>query len=122
MYQRNPIKKSIEENAAICYNISVYAVFSERRTKMSNQENASSNNVTKNTANNGKRRDDKGRILRTGESQRKGDGRYVYKYTDLNGKVRRLYARRRSRQTRYRRAGRNSRLFVSWRLRSCRTV
>ena len=89
---------------------------------MSNQENASSNNVTKNTANNGKRRDDKGRILRTGESQRKGDGRYVYKYTDLNGKVRRLYARRRSRQTRYRRAGRNSRLFVSWRLRSCRTV
>ncbi len=42
---------------------------------------------------NGKRRDDKGRILRTGESQRK-DGRYVYKYTNLNGQMCRLYARR----------------------------
>lgn len=31
-----------------------------------------------------KRRDNKGRILRTGESQRK-DGRYAYKYTDANG-------------------------------------
>ena len=32
-----------------------------------------------------KRRDNKGRILRTGESQRK-DGRYAYKYTDSTGK------------------------------------
>ena len=32
-----------------------------------------------------KRRDNKGRILRTGESQRK-DGRYAYKYTDAYGK------------------------------------
>ena len=38
-----------------------------------------------------KRRDNKGRILRTGESQRK-DGRYVYKYTDSYGKVRFVYA------------------------------
>jgi len=32
-----------------------------------------------------KRRDSKGHILRTGESQRK-DGRYAYKYTDSTGK------------------------------------
>ena len=32
-----------------------------------------------------KRRDNKGRILRTGESQRK-DGRYAYKYIDAFGK------------------------------------
>ena len=32
-----------------------------------------------------KRKDKKGRVLRTGESQRK-DGRYVYKYTDIYGK------------------------------------
>lgn len=38
-----------------------------------------------------KRRDNKGRILRTGESQRK-DGRYVYKYTDSYGKVKFVYA------------------------------
>lgn len=31
-----------------------------------------------------KRRDNKGRILKTGESQRK-DGRYLYKYTDSFG-------------------------------------
>lgn len=38
-----------------------------------------------------KRRDSKGRILRTGESQRK-DGRYAYKYTDACGKTQFVYA------------------------------
>ena len=38
-----------------------------------------------------KRRDSKGRILRTGESQRK-DGRYAYKYTDSTGKPLFVYA------------------------------
>jgi integrase len=40
-----------------------------------------------------KRRDDKGRLLRMGEYQRK-DGRYVYKYKDCSGQVRCLYASR----------------------------
>ena len=39
----------------------------------------------------GKRRDDKGRNLRPGESQRK-DGTYDYRYTDANGKRRSIYA------------------------------
>lgn len=38
-----------------------------------------------------KRRDSKGRILRTGESQRK-DGRYAYKYMDAYGKPQFVYA------------------------------
>ena len=38
-----------------------------------------------------KRRDNKGRILRTGESQRK-DGRYAFKYTDAYGKPKFVYA------------------------------
>lgn len=38
-----------------------------------------------------KRRDSRGRILRTGESQRQ-DGRYVYKYTDAAGKVQYIYS------------------------------
>lgn len=38
-----------------------------------------------------KRRDNKGRILRTGESQRK-DGRYAYKYTDAYGKPQFVYS------------------------------
>ena len=38
-----------------------------------------------------KRRDNKGRILATGESQR-ADGRYAYKYTDANGKVQFIYS------------------------------
>lgn len=38
-----------------------------------------------------KRRDNKNRILRTGESQRK-DGRYAYKYTDTFGKPQFAYA------------------------------
>jgi len=38
-----------------------------------------------------KRRDSKGRILRTGESQRK-DGRYAYKYVNKLGKERFVYA------------------------------
>lgn len=38
-----------------------------------------------------KRRDNKNRILRSGESQRK-DGRYAYKYTDTFGKIRFVYA------------------------------
>lgn len=39
----------------------------------------------------GKRRDDKGRNLRPGESQRK-DGTYDYRYTDAHGKRRSIYA------------------------------
>lgn len=38
-----------------------------------------------------KRKDHKGRILRTGESQRK-DGSYQYRFTDPKGKVRYVYA------------------------------
>ena len=41
----------------------------------------------------GKRRDNQGRLLRTGEYQRK-DGRYVYKYKDCSGQVKCLYASR----------------------------
>ena len=38
-----------------------------------------------------KRKDNKGRNLRLGESQRK-DGRYVYKYTDMYGQPQFVYA------------------------------
>lgn len=38
-----------------------------------------------------KRRDSKNRILRSGESQRK-DGRYAFKYTDLNGQTQFVYS------------------------------
>lgn len=38
-----------------------------------------------------KRRDNKNRILRTGESQKK-DGRYMYKYIDSNGKIKYVYS------------------------------
>lgn len=38
-----------------------------------------------------KRRDNKGRILRNGECQRK-DGRYQYDYVDLNGKAKCIYS------------------------------
>lgn len=38
-----------------------------------------------------KRRDNKNRVLKTGESQRK-DGRYMYKYTDIDGKVKYEYS------------------------------
>lgn len=38
-----------------------------------------------------KRRDSKNRVLKTGESQRK-DGRYMYKYTDMDGKVKYEYS------------------------------
>ncbi len=38
-----------------------------------------------------KRRDNKGRILKTGESQRK-DGRYLYKYIDSFGKQQFVYS------------------------------
>ena len=41
-----------------------------------------------------KRRDKKGRLLRTGESQRSDDGRYIFKYKDTNGKQRYLYSNR----------------------------
>ena len=40
-----------------------------------------------------KRRDNKGRILRSGESQKK-NGRYVYQYTDFTGKRRCIYSNR----------------------------
>ena len=39
------------------------------------------------------RRDSKGRILRKGESQRK-DGRYVFKYKDIDGKEKSIYSSR----------------------------
>ena len=39
-----------------------------------------------------KRTDNKGRILRTGEMQRAEDNRYLYRYTDLSGKKRTIYA------------------------------
>ena len=38
-----------------------------------------------------KRKDSKGRILRTGESQRK-DGQYMYRYTDISGKRHTIYS------------------------------
>lgn len=38
-----------------------------------------------------KRKDDKGRILRTGESQR-SDGQYMYRYTDIFGKRHAIYS------------------------------
>lgn len=38
-----------------------------------------------------KRRDSRGRILRSGESQRK-DGRYLFKYTDVYGEVKSVYS------------------------------
>ena len=38
-----------------------------------------------------KRRDNKNRILRTGESQR-SDGKYMYRYVDANGKTQSLYS------------------------------
>lgn len=39
-----------------------------------------------------KRTDNKGRILRNGELQRKEDNRYLYRYMDLSGKKRTVYA------------------------------
>lgn len=39
-----------------------------------------------------KRKDNKGRILKTGESQRKSDGRYQFRYNDRNGKRKMVYA------------------------------
>lgn len=39
-----------------------------------------------------KRTDNKGRILRIGEMQRAEDNRYLYRYTDLSGKKRTVYA------------------------------
>ena len=39
-----------------------------------------------------KRTDTRGRILRNGELQRKEDNRYLYRYTDLSGKKRTVYA------------------------------
>lgn len=38
------------------------------------------------------RKDNKGRVLRKGESQRKSDLRYIYQYTDPNGSRRVIYA------------------------------
>lgn len=39
------------------------------------------------------RKDNKGRVLRTGESQRKSDLRYIYQYTDPNGRRHVIYAK-----------------------------
>lgn len=38
------------------------------------------------------RKDNKGRVLRKGESQRKDDLRYIYQYTDPSGARRVIYA------------------------------
>ena len=38
------------------------------------------------------RKDNKGRVLRKGESQRKNDLRYIYQYTDPNGDRHVIYA------------------------------
>ena len=38
-----------------------------------------------------KRRDNKNRILRTGESQR-SDGKYMFRYVDANGKTQCIYS------------------------------
>jgi len=38
-----------------------------------------------------KRRDNKGRILRNGEAQRP-DGKYMYRYTDNNGRRQTIYS------------------------------
>lgn len=46
------------------------------------------------------RRDDKGRILRTGESQR-ANGRYMYQYTDISGKRRSIYSSRLEKKDKY---------------------
>lgn len=46
------------------------------------------------------RRDDKGRILRTGESQR-ANGRYTYQYTDISGKRRSIYSSRLEKKDKY---------------------
>ena len=40
----------------------------------------------------GKRKDKSGRVLKTGENQRK-NGTYDYRYTDGHGKVRCVYAK-----------------------------
>ena len=40
----------------------------------------------------GKRRDKNGRVLKTGESQRKSDGIYQYRYTDIWGKTQYVYS------------------------------
>ena len=39
-----------------------------------------------------KRTDNRGRLLRNGEMQRKEDNRYLYRYIDLSGKKRTVYA------------------------------
>lgn len=39
-----------------------------------------------------KRTDNKGRILRNSEMQRAEDNRYLYRYTDLSGRKRTVYA------------------------------
>ncbi len=39
-----------------------------------------------------KRTDNKGRVLRTGEQQRSEDNRYLYRYTDLSGRKKTVYA------------------------------
>ena len=47
--------------------------------------------MERSTVMSGKRRDNKNRILRNGESQRK-DGRYAFKYVDANGQVQFVYS------------------------------
>ena len=38
------------------------------------------------------RKDNKGRVLRKGETQRKCDGKYVYTYTDPEGRRKSIYS------------------------------
>ena len=39
------------------------------------------------------RKDNKGRVLRKGETQRKCDGKYVYTYTDPEGRRKSIYSK-----------------------------
>ena len=39
------------------------------------------------------RKDNKGRVLRKGETQRSNDGKYVYTYVDPEGKRRSIYSK-----------------------------
>lgn len=60
-----------------------------------------------------KRRDNKGRILHTGESQRT-DGKYLYKYVDAFGNTRYVYAWRLTPADPTPKGKRESPHFVKW--------
>ena len=64
----------------------------------------------------GTRKDKKGRVLRTGESQR--DKYYIYQYTDIRGKRRVIYAKDlpelRLKEKEVRRALEDGRILIRW--------